>query len=169
MPRFKRTITVWSGYLDRASLALTWIAAISLLLIVALVTSGVVMRYVFKMPLLGVNEIVQLSAVALVMSALPYCTSRNGHVSVDVFNNMIGWIGRFIGDLVSHALALFAFAILAQRAALKALDALEWGDATNMLALPIWPFYTALATGAAICALIFATQIVVVLIKGPLS
>ena len=162
----RRNLVAWSGYLDRASLWLTLIGGLSLLAIVVLVSVGVGMRYVLKTPLLGINEIVQLSAVALVMSALPYCTSRSGHVSVDVFDNMLGWIGRFLGDLMSHGLSLFVFVILAQRATLKALDALEWGDATNMLGLPIWPFYAIIATGAAICALIFAAQILVVLVRG---
>ena len=164
-----RRAQAWSSSLDQASVWLTWIGGAALLMIVVLVTAGIAMRYVFRMPILGVNEFVQLAAVALVMSALPYCTSRSGHVNVDVFENAIGWFGRFVGDIVSHGLSLLVFAILTQRAALKALDALEWGDATNMLGLPIWPFYASLAFGALLCALIFFAQMLVVLAKGPLK
>jgi len=156
-----------SDRLEKATVGLTVIGGICLLGIVVVVTAGVVSRYVFGAPLLGVNEIVELSAVALVMSALPYCTARGDHVAIDVFDHMLGAWGRLIGDLLSRGIAIVILAILTHRAALKALDALEWGDATNMLRMPLWPYYAILAVGAALCALVFAAQALVLIAKGP--
>ena len=157
----------WSGRLDRVTHYLTVIGGFCLLAILAVVSLGVVMRYAFGAPLLGVNEIVQLTAVALVMSALPYCTSREQHVVVDVFENWIGRLGRFVGDILSRAMSGFVLAILCHRAVLKALDAWEWGDATNMLRVPIWPFYAILAVGSGLCVLVFAMQLVLIISRGP--
>ena len=56
---------------------------------VVIISAGVILRYVFGAPVLGLNEIIQLTAVALVMAALPYCTEANGHVGVDVFASMM--------------------------------------------------------------------------------
>ncbi|SNR82282.1 Tripartite ATP-independent transporter, DctQ component [Puniceibacterium sediminis] len=126
-------------------------------------------RYGFGRPMLGVNEIVQLTAVALVMCALPYCSSRGNHVGVDVLDRAIGAWGRLIGDILSRCLAGFTLGVLCQRATYKALDALEYDDISNMLGLPIWPFYAILAAGTGICVLIFALQLLVILFKGPQS
>lgn len=160
------TIDIWSAWFERATFYLALVGAICLLAIVAIVTVGVVMRYVLGIPILGVNEFVQLTAVALIMASLPYCTAKRDHVAVDVFERILGRWGRFIGDIVAYCLSGFVMAILAQRAVLKALDALEWGDATNMLRMPIWPFYAILAAGAALCVLTFAVQLAVLIVKG---
>lgn len=153
----------WSTYLDRTTYCLAIIGGLCLLAIVAIVSAGVVARYAFGSPLLGVNEIVQLTAVALVMSALPYCTFREEHVAVDVFETMLGRWGRFAGDILTRFLSASILSVLTYRAVLKALDAWEWGDATNMLRMPIWPFYTILALGAGLCVLVFVFQLVLIL------
>lgn len=158
-----------SETLDRAALFLTWIGGLCVVGIVVVIAAAVVMRYAFRSPVLGVNEIIELTAVALVMTALPYCTARNGHVGVDVFDAAIGPWGRFLGDLLSRLLSTSVLAVLAQRAVVKALDAFEWQDTTNMLGLPIWPFYSILAAGAALCGLIFLAQFLLILISGPRS
>ncbi|MDO5613884.1 MAG: TRAP transporter small permease [Paracoccus sp. (in: a-proteobacteria)] len=156
-----RHLATWtrSSFLDRATAWLAVLAAAALLFMVLSVSAGVILRYVFSAPVLGLNEINQLTAVALVMAALPYCTERNGHVGVDVFDNAIGPWGRLAGDLLSRLLSGGVLAVLVWRAVLKALDAWEYGDTTNMLALPLWPGYAVLALGMALCVVIFAVQI----------
>lgn len=46
------------------------------------------------------------------------------------------------------------------------LDAREFGDATNMLALPIWPFYGLMALGLALTVVVLLIQIVLLLVSG---
>lgn len=161
-----RTGWAWSIVFDRATLLLAWVAGACLLFMMALIAVSVVMRYVFHSPVLGVNEIVQLSAVALVMASLPYCTQHNGHVAVDVFDRALGRWGRLIGDVTSRALSIFLLGMLCRRAVLKSLDALEFEDVTNMLELPVWPFYAILAAGAGLCALVYAEQLRVLLAEA---
>lgn len=156
----------WSRRLNAATQVLNVVGGICLIAIVAVVMAGVVMRYLFNMPLLGVNEIVQLTAVALVMAALPGCTFTEGHVAVDVFEKALGKWGRFLGDIASRLISGFVLALLCRRAFLKALDAAEWGDATNMLKMPIWPFYAILSVGAGLCVLVFAFQLIAIVLRG---
>lgn len=154
------------GLLDRAVDGLLALAGVGLLFMVAVIAFGVIARYILGAPVLGLNEIIQLTAVVLVMAALPYCTRRNGHVAVDVFDGAIGRWGRFIGDLGARALTGFVLTLLVRRAALKALDAWEFEDRTNMLRMPIWPFYGVLAIGMAISVLICAAQLAALLKRG---
>ncbi|MDS9468905.1 TRAP transporter small permease [Paracoccus sp. MBLB3053] len=155
-----------SDCLDRATLWLAVLAAGALIFMVVTISAGVILRYAFGSPVLGLNEINQMTAVVLVMAALPYCTARAGHVGVDVFDQRIGRWGRFIGDIGSRMLSGIVLSVLVWRAVLKALDAREFEDTTNMLGLPIWPFYGVLALGMALCVLVFAVQIIGLLREG---
>lgn len=146
------------SWFDRAALGLAWVGVACMLFLVAVIFASVVMRYVLDAPMLGANEIIQLTAVALVMAGLPWCTAAGAHVGVDVFDKALGRRGRMFGDLLCAALAILVLGMLARRAVFKSLDALEFDDATNMLGLPIWPFYAILAAGAALSALAFAAR-----------
>ena len=134
--------------------------------LVALVFVAVLLRYVANSPILGINEIVQLVAVAVVMLALPWCTDRNGHVRADVFDGAIGRHGRFAGDIFSRCLSAFVLSVLVYRSWLKLLDAREFEDVTTMLSLPIWPFYGMMVASIGLCVLVLVLQIAVILVTG---
>ncbi|EPX87453.1 TRAP-type C4-dicarboxylate transport system, small permease component [Rubellimicrobium thermophilum DSM 16684] len=156
-----------SGLLDRASLALAAMAGACLLFMVLLIAVGVVLRYGFARPILGLNEIVQLTSVAVVMLALPWATADGAHVRVDVLDHRLGVIGRHMGDLLSRGLSALVLGVLVWRAVLKAIDARRYADATNMLGLPLWPFYAILAMGMALCVVILLAQGFAILRRGP--
>ncbi len=145
---------------------LTGLSILALALVLAVTFIGVIMRYVFSAPILGSNEIIQLASVALVMLAMPLATQQDIHIRVDVFDTHIGAIGRFAGDLLSRLVAGFILVILAWRSWAKMIDAAEFGDATNMLQIPLWPFFGLLALGAALYVIVLALQIIDSLRKG---
>lgn len=153
--------------LERTSFVLAVFAGLCLLFMMALIAVSVIMRYVVGQPLLGINEIVQLTAVGMVMTSLPFCTFHNGHVTVDIFDNKIGAWGRMIGDIVSRVLSIVALSVLCWRALLRVFDSFEFGDTTNMLGLSLWPFYALLAAGIGLCVVIFAWQIAIIISNGP--
>lgn len=159
-------VAAWPGFLGRANLALTWVAGVAMMAMVLIIVVSVVMRYLLQQPMLGSNELVQLASVVLVMAALPYCTEHEGHIRVDVLDRAIGPWGRLVGDVLFRALSSFVLILLAWRAAVKGLDALKWGDNTNMLGLPIWPLYAVLSAGSLLCVLVFLTQLVTIIAGG---
>jgi len=161
----RATLPAWLKVFNRANLALAAVSGAFLVLVLALVFVGVIARYLFNAPIIGINEFVQLASVGVVMLALPYCTAYSGHVSVDVLDHAIGAWGRFIGDLLSRALSAWVLSVLVRRAWLKTLDAHEFGDATNMLGLPLWPFYAFVAAGMALCVAILIVQFMVILLQ----
>lgn len=151
---------------DRSARALAVLAGLGLLLVLALIFVSVIMRYVFDAPIVGVNEMVQMASVGIVMLALPWCTAEGAHVGVDVLDHKIGRWGRFIGDIQARVIAALILSVLVWRAALKALDAHEFGDATNMLQMPIWPFYAMIAAGMALSVLVLLAQLIQILREG---
>lgn len=144
-------------------------AGICLVSMVLVVMLGVFMRYAIGSPLLGVNEIVQMTAVALVMLALPHCTSSGGHIRVDLFDSLLGRAGRLLSDILFRCLAIVTLGFLCRQAWNKTADALEFGDATNMLELPIWPFFGAILFGMALCVLVYALEIMALLTSRRLT
>jgi TRAP-type C4-dicarboxylate transport system permease small subunit len=96
-------------------------------------------------PLYGTQEVTELAMVALIMLALPYCTATDGHVRVDVFDSLLGMAGRRIADAVIFLVSVVVLSFLIYNTALKALDTFRYADATNLLAVPLWPVYALIA------------------------
>lgn len=141
---------------DRATRAFSAFAGISLLLMMATITVGVLARYLLNLPITGIDEIVQMTGVGLIMLALPYATLQDAHVRVDIFDDWLGRNCRRFGDVLSRLLCGCMLRVLVSRAWQKLLDAWEFEDTTNMLGMPLWPFYGMLAAGISLCLLVFA-------------
>ncbi|WP_159952468.1 TRAP transporter small permease [Rhizobium sp. 18065] len=152
--------------LDRATKTLSALAGVSLLFMVVVITISVLTRYLFNSPITGSDEIVQMTGVAVIMLALPYATAHGAHVRVDIFDHVLGHWGRLGGDVLSRLLSGFVFAILANRAWEKMLDAHEYGDTTNMLQIPMWPFYAILVAGISLCLVVYAVELVLIVVRG---
>lgn len=146
--------------------SLTFLSALALGILLVVTFASVIMRYFFNAPILGSNEIIQLASVVLVMLALPGAAQKGMHIRVDVFDDVIGAIGRFLGDVLTRAMSVYLLGILAWRAWGKLLDASEFGEATNMLRIPLWPFYGLLILGSVLYALVLVIQLVDIIRTG---
>ena len=67
---------------------------------------------------------------------------------------------------LSRLIAGYILVMLALRAWDKMLDAAEFADATNMLQLPLWPFYGLLVLGATLYVIVLALQLADILKGG---
>lgn len=145
---------------------LTLVSSLALVVLLLVTFAGVIMRYVFNAPILGSNEIIELASVALVMLAMPTAAQAEVHIRVDVFDGMIGTFGRFAGDILSRGISIALLVVLVWRSWGKLADGAEYGDATNMLNIPLWPFYGLLVVGAALYALVLAIQLADIIRSG---
>ncbi|WP_290890018.1 TRAP transporter small permease [Hoeflea sp.] len=148
---------------------LTLASSLALGVLLLMTFAGVVMRYFFNAPILGNNEIIELASVVVVMLAMPSAAQKNMHIRVDVFDGPIGAFGRFAGDILTRGISIYLLALLGWRAWGKLADAAEYGDVTNMLSIPLWPFYGLLVLGAALYAIVLAIQLVDILRSGVAS
>ena len=149
--------------------SLTLLSALSLGILLAVTFASVIMRYFFNAPILGSNEIIQLASVALVMLGMPGAAQKSMHIRVDVFDQRIGAVGRLVGAVLTRILSVYLLGILAWRAWGKLLDAAEFGDATNMLRIPLWPFCGLLILGSVLYALVLAIQLFDIIRSGAAS
>lgn len=144
----------------------TNLATVSLVALLLTITVSVTARYFFLTPLLGSNEVLQLCLVALIATAMLPAVHSEIHIRVDVLDEHIGKYGRFLGDVLTRIVSSFVLIALAYRSALQAMDAQEFGDATNMLSIPIWPFYTLIVVGSFFYALVLVIQLIDIIRRG---
>lgn len=142
------------------------LSVLSLALLLVVIAVSVVARYIFGAPVLGSNEVLQLVLVAVVALALLPSAHGEHHIRVDVLDVHIGEYGRFVGDLLSRSLSAFVLYALSFRGFKQAMDALEFEDATNMLAIPLWPFYALIVLGALLHATVLMIQMLDVWRRG---
>src|SRR5260221_10542753 len=104
--------------------------------------------------------------VALIMLALPYCSATDGHIRVDLLDNLLGRRGRWMTDLLAVALSLVVLACLVWNTTYKIVDTYSYDDVTNLLALPLWPLYLLIALSMAAYAIAALRDMVLLLSRG---
>lgn len=151
-----------SGVRDIPERLLGWVATLAgaaLFGIMVLVTVSVLFRYVLHAPILGSQEMVQLGMVFVIMLAMPYTALRGQHIRVDIFDHYLGRTGRFACDAVARLAGMAVLFLLARKSVAKAIDAWKYEDVTNMIELPLWTAYAAVAAGMGLFMIVLALQL----------
>jgi TRAP-type C4-dicarboxylate transport system permease small subunit len=146
--------------LTRILRALALCGGVVLLALMALVAFDIVMRRVLNQPFLGGFEMTELAMAVIVALGLPYCAALGAHVAVDLFAKWLNrpalrWI-----DVLVHLAGAALLAVVAWRTTLYAIGSYRFGDATNMMAIPKYPFQLVTAASAALFALVLLVQAV---------
>ena len=131
-----------------------------LLAVMLLVSTTVFFRYVLNQPILGDQELVEMGMPLVVMAAMPYAALKGAHIRVDVLDQAIGEAGRFWGDVFARSVSIIVLALLVRKTFDKALDAHKYGDVTNMIEIPVWIAYGAIAVGMGLFAIVLAAQLI---------
>ena len=116
------------------------------------------MRYVFNAPILGAQDISELSLAVLVFLGIPYCGWTGGHVAVDLISTVVGESRLRYTDALMRLLGGVLFAVVAWQAMRQGLDALEYGDATNLVDIAHYPFMFLMSFGWLLFALVLLMQ-----------
>lgn len=142
------------------------VGGIVLFAVMALVSVSVFFRYALNQPILGDQELVEIGMALVVMLAMPFTTWKGDHIRVDILDNQLGSIGRFLGDIFARAVGIFVLYLLVRKATDKAFDAYEYEDVTNMIEIPVWIAYGAISAGMGLFALVLAVQLALQIQKG---
>ncbi|MDH3446017.1 MAG: TRAP transporter small permease, partial [Deltaproteobacteria bacterium] len=65
-----------------------FVSGLALLWLMALTIVAVVMRYVFNAPLLGAQDLSEVSLILVVFPAMAYCGWTGGHVALDLISSV---------------------------------------------------------------------------------
>ncbi|MFQ5960773.1 MAG: TRAP transporter small permease [Candidatus Methylomirabilales bacterium] len=145
---------------DRSVRLLAYLGGIMLLWLMGLTVVAVVMRYVFNAPILGAQDISELSLVLVVFFALAHCGWTGGHVAVDLIGTVLKPETLRWTDTLVRAISGLLFVYVTWQTMRQGLDALEFGEASNLVEIPHFPFILVVAFGSAVYALVLLVQAV---------
>ncbi len=148
------------GLLERIARALAIAGGALMLATAIMVTTSVVLRWLFKSGVKGDFEMVQIATAVAIFAFLPLCQWRRGNVFVDTFTlKTPAWFNRRLDALWDMVYAGFA-ALIAWRLALGAIDSIQSRTSSMVLAIPTgWAIAVAAAMAAFLAVVTVATTV----------
>ena len=140
--------------------AVQWLAlagGVVLLWLMGLTVIAVVMRKVFQAPILGVQDLSEASMALVVFGGLAYGGWTGGHIAINLIGVVIKGRGLNLVDTAVKLVCAAFFALAAWITVIKGLESREMGDASNLIFIPHFPFFFAVAFGMALYAVVLLT------------
>jgi TRAP-type C4-dicarboxylate transport system permease small subunit len=133
---------------------LTWVASGALGMMILFVVINVLTRFLFKKPLPGSIEIIELVAVVIVFFSMAYTEARRGHIYVELVVSQLPKRTQAILASIMYLLAAAFFAAMGWRGGVLAFSYLfpVFRD-TYVLSIPFAPFMFVIAFGSLVLAL----------------
>ena len=123
------------------------VGVVILLAMMMMTVADVIMRYFFRRPIIGSEEISTLLMVCVVFLGIAWCALKDGHISVDIITGKLSKRGRaFLNgfdNILTFALAL----IIAWRTFLEAVSVKKMDVNSPLLSIPRYPFIFVTAFG----------------------
>ena len=141
-------------FIDRLNGFVGYVAAISLLGLIALVCYEVFLRYVMKAPTTWGNEMISFIFAAYVMLGGGYTLLHRDHVSMDIIYSLFSDRGKAIIDICTAFFMLLFCWVLFDQTFIMAKEALETGQrASSDWSPPLFPVMVSLPIGAGLLLL----------------
>lgn len=123
--------------------ALALVGFTGLLVLALMTTSDVLMRWLFKAPLQGVNDISSVVMAVVIAACIPANLAMKQNIRVEVFGSVAGPRLKALLEVFSSVLTFALIAVMAWQFVGYA-DALrENGERTWVLGWQVWPWWSA--------------------------
>jgi len=134
---------------------LVWVAQVVLFLLMLLTAADVIGRFVFKKPITGSLDIIELMMVLLVFLAMGYCTRKRSHVSVDLVTSHLSRHTQAIWDIIASLANVAILALIVWQMGTRAFEQLvsPTGSTTLLLKIPEAPFLLVATAGVLVMCL----------------
>jgi len=133
---------------------LTWIASGALSILILFVVANVLSRFLFKKPLPGTIEVIELVAVVIVFFSVAYTETKRAHIYVELVVSKLRRRTQAVLASMMYFLAAIFFAVMAWRSSVLAWSYLfPTTRETYVLSIPIAPFLFVVAFGSLVLAL----------------
>ena len=138
---------------------LHWAGAAALTAMMLLTVADVVLRS-FRRPILGTYELVGFLGAFAIGFALPQTSLDRGQVLMDFLARHLPAGANRVLAVITRAIGIGLFAVLAWHLAAMGADLRRTGDVTPLLALPLsWPAFGIAAACAVECLVLAATAL----------
>ncbi len=139
---------------------LAFLGGLALVWLMGLTVVAVIMRYVFSAPILGSQDMSEMSLVLVAFLGLAYIGWTGAHIAVDLIGSLRRpGLTRWT-DAVMRLLGAVLMAMVTWQTVRQGLDAAVYGEATNLIEIPHLPFFMVVALGSAAYSLVLLIQAV---------
>lgn len=136
LDRFKRIGNV-VGVVSKAVCFISFIGVIAILL---LNVADVILAKTYK-PILGAYEITQRLLLCTVFASFAYAQTKKTHINMTILVVRFPRAVRFFMFTLTSLLSVFAAGVLAYAAFVQGGVSLDVGTATEVLLIPLYPFF----------------------------
>jgi TRAP-type transport system small permease protein len=155
-----------SNKLGRLSALLAYVGAASLFAMMCLTTSDVVGRYIFNSPITGALEMTEFMVLILIFSFLAYTQSHKTHVTVDLLLAIFPEKIRQYIKIFNHFISLALMSLITWMGYQRAMELLEYGEASPNLGVPHYPFVFFLVLGCLVMCIEYIRNLIELLGSG---
>ncbi len=131
-----------------------------------LTVAHVIGRYVFDYPMLGVVEVSGLIVVVLVFCAAPYDFVIGRHIAVDVIVRRLPRKAFIVVNWTTYLISLVMIALALIWTIKQGIKISSSGARTDMLHIPLYPFYFVVAFGWLLSIWAICARLVLFLYNG---
>jgi TRAP-type C4-dicarboxylate transport system permease small subunit len=145
------------------------VAQIALSFTMLIIVANVISRRLFRSPIPGTVELVEMSGAILLAMAVAYTAKLKGHIMVGVLVERFPPRIQGLVDMVVSSIALYFTYVLARETFVFAARMMARGYSTGYLRLPIAPSIYLVGFGFAMLALVLFRDIVnavMLVVKG---
>lgn len=150
---------IWTRSLGLAR-ALALVGFTGLLVLALMTTLDVLLRWLFKAPLQGVNDVSSVVMAVVIAACIPANLAMKQNIRVEVFGALGGRLVHKLLETLSSALTLFFILLIAWQFVPYAASLKANGDRTWVLGWPVWPWWSVAAVmmwlAAFVQAMVFA-------------
>jgi TRAP-type C4-dicarboxylate transport system permease small subunit len=124
-----------------------FLGAVTMIGLVLMTVVDVFMRYFFRAPILGSFELTELFLVVMVFFAIPWAAIKKANMRVDLLVGRLPVKTRAAFDSVTCFMSLAITALCTWYTVPQVIYIQRLHTVSDMLKIPIYPFYIAVAVG----------------------
>jgi TRAP-type C4-dicarboxylate transport system permease small subunit len=144
--------------------SISFVGMLAAIIMMLLVVADVFMRRVLNMPILGSNEIQRILLTVVIFFSVAYVMSIKGHVVVDTLTRLYSRKLQIAVSIIALLLSMLIIAVISWQTALYGIEALNIGERSVLLRIPVSPFIFVVAFGSAVLFLVILAQFLSIIV-----
>ena len=156
----------FSSWVERFTKAVGYISFFCVVAMMLMNVADVLLGKLFNKPIIGAYELTQRLLMCAVFAAFAYGQSMKAHINMTIIIAKFPRPVRFIVFSLMSILSVFAAGAMTYAAAVQTGVTIDTGYVTEVLYIPLWPFYIVetLAMGVFTLVLIYDTILYIIAI-----
>ena len=159
-------VKVFSAHVTKFTTGVAWISFVCVVAMMMMNVVDVILGYIANVHILGAYELTQRLLMCAVFTSFAYGQSKKTHINMTIVIAKFPRALRFILFTIMSILSVIAAVYMTYAAGVQTGVAISTGYMTEVLYIPLWPFYVieTLAMAIFTLALIYDTVLYVIAI-----